>query len=137
MHRTLLSAVVLAMAAVVTAVVTAATPADVVRSVRAWRTQHERAILRELFDLLALPNVATDTANIKRNADALTRMFERRRFAPEMIATKGSPLVLAERRLPNLRRTITFYFHYDGQPVNPSEWIYEPPFSPVIVAEHD
>ena len=136
MHRTLLSAVVLAMAAV-TAVVTAATPADVVRSVRAWRTQHERAILRELFDFLALPNVATDTVNIKRNADALTRMFERRRFAPEIIATKGSPLVVAERRLPDMRRTITFYFHYDGQPVTASEWMYEPPFSPVIVAQHE
>jgi acetylornithine deacetylase/succinyl-diaminopimelate desuccinylase-like protein len=131
MPRTCLSAVVLA------AALAAAAPADVVRSVRAWRVQHEKAILRELFDFLALPNVATDTVNIKRNADALTRMFERRRFAPEIIATKGSPLVLAERRLPNARRTIVFYFHYDGQPVNASEWIYEPPFSPVIVAEHD
>jgi acetylornithine deacetylase/succinyl-diaminopimelate desuccinylase-like protein len=115
----------------------AATPAEVVTRVRAWRTDHEKQILRELFDFLAIPNVATDTANIKRNADALTRMFERRRFAPEILATKGSPLVVAERRLPNVRRTITFYFHYDGQPVNAPEWIYEPPFKPVIVAEHE
>jgi acetylornithine deacetylase/succinyl-diaminopimelate desuccinylase-like protein len=115
----------------------AAAPADVVGQVRAWRTQHEKDILRELFDLLAIPNVATDQTNIKRNADALTRMFERRRFAPEVLPTKGSPLVVAERRMPNVRRTITFYFHYDGQPVNAAEWIYEPPFRPVIVAEHE
>ena len=129
MKRTL--AVVLAIATL------AAAPADTIARVREWRTQHERDILRELFDLLSIPNVAADQANIKRNADALTRMFERRRFAPEMLPTNGSPIVVAERRLPNVRRTITFYFHYDGQPVNAAEWIYEAPFKPVIVAEHE
>src|ERR1041385_8647915 len=115
MKRTL--AVVLAIATL------AAAPADTIARVREWRTQHERDILRELFDLLSIPNVAADQANIKRNADALTRMFERRRFAPELLPTHGPPIVGAERRLPNVRRTITFYFHYDGQPVNAAEWI--------------
>ena len=129
MRRTLLAA--LALAAM------AAAPADVVPRVREWRTQHERQILRELYDFVSIPNVAGDAPNIRRNAEALTRMFERRRFAPEIVPTAGtSPLVVAERRLPNVRRTITFYFHYDGQPVTASEWIYEPPFKPVIVAEH-
>jgi acetylornithine deacetylase/succinyl-diaminopimelate desuccinylase-like protein len=130
MKRTL--ALVLAIATLA-----AAGPADVTARVREWRSAHEKEILRELFDLLSIPNVAADQSNIKRNADALTRMFERRRFAPEILPTKGSPLVLAERRLPNVRRTITFYFHYDGQPVNAAEWVYEAPFKPVIVAEHE
>ena len=123
--------------ALAAALLLAAAPADVVTQVRAWRQQHEKEILRELFDLLSIPNVAADAPNIKRNADALARMFERRRFAPELIAGAGPPLVVAERRLPNTRRTITFYFHYDGQPVNAAEWIYEPPFKPVIVAPHE
>jgi acetylornithine deacetylase/succinyl-diaminopimelate desuccinylase-like protein len=114
----------------------AATTQENVAQVRAWRTGHEKQILRELFDFLSIPNVASNQSDIRRNADALTRMFERRRFAPETIPTGGSPLVVAERRMPNVRRTITFYFHYDGQPVDPSEWTYEPPFSPVIVAPH-
>lgn len=111
--------------------------ADAVASVRAWRAEHEKEILLELYDLLRIPNVATDKPNIARNADTLARMFEHRRFAPDIVATAGSPVVLAERRDPSLRRTITFYFHYDGQPVNPAEWTYEPPFAPVIVAEHE
>jgi acetylornithine deacetylase/succinyl-diaminopimelate desuccinylase-like protein len=123
--------------ALVAGFLVAAAPADVVTQVRAWRVQHEKQILRELFDFLAIPNVAADAANIKRNADALARMFERRRFAPELIGGAGPPVVVAERRLPNARRTITFYFHYDGQPVNAAEWIYEPPFRPVIVAPHE
>src|SRR5437763_7374801 len=109
----------------------------IIPRVHAWRMDHEKQILLELFDFLSMPNVATNKADIERNADALTRMFEHRRFAPEKIATAGSPVVLAERRTPGLRRTITFYFHYDGQPANPTEWIYEPPFARVIVGEHE
>jgi len=117
----------------------AATPQETVARVRAWRVEHEKPILQELFGFLAIPNVATNQNDIRRNADALTRMFERRRFAPEILSTGNgtSPLVVAERRLPNVRRTLTFYFHYDGQPVNASEWMYEPPFRPVIVAPHE
>jgi acetylornithine deacetylase/succinyl-diaminopimelate desuccinylase-like protein len=120
-----------------TAILALAAPDDAVSRVRAWRAQHEPQILRELFDLVAIPNVATDTGGIARNAEALTRSFERRRFLPEIVQTPGSPVVLAERRVAGARRTITFYFHYDGQPVNPAEWTYGPPFSPVIVGGAD
>src|SRR5947208_16150171 len=115
----------------------AAAPDDPVSRVRAWREQHEKQILLELFDFLKLPNVATNKGDIERNAQALTRLLELRRFLPDRIATAGSPVVIAERRAAAARRTITFYFHYDGQPVDPAEWTYEPPFSPVIVAEHE
>src|SRR6185436_8593992 len=91
---------------------------DTAARVRAWRAQHEPQILRELFDLVAIPNVASDKPNIARNAQALTRMFEKRRFLPDTIPTSGSPVVLAERRVPGAARTLTFYFHYDGQPVD-------------------
>src|SRR6476619_762786 len=114
-----------------------ATTQETVARVRAWRLDHEKQILLELFDFLSIPNVASNAADIQRNADALVRMFEQHRFAPELIPTGGSPLVIAERRLPNVRRTITFYFHYDGQPVDPAEWTYEAPFRPVIVAAHE
>ena len=58
-----------------------AAPGDSTARVHAWRTQHEAPILRELFDLLSIPNVATNQRDIRRNADALTTMFERRHFA--------------------------------------------------------
>ena len=108
---------------------------DAATRVRAWRAQHEPQILRELFDLVAIPNVASDSDGIARNAAALTRMFEKRRFLPETIPTGGPPLVVAERQAANTKRTMTFYFHYDGQPVEPREWTHAPPFSPVIVTD--
>ena len=103
--------------------------------VRGWRAQHEPQILRELFDLVAIPNVASDKAGIGRNVEALTRMFEKRRFLPETIPTAGAPLVVAERRMPSARRTITFYFHYDGQPVDAREWTHGAPFAPILVTD--
>src|SRR5205814_1848441 len=75
--------------------------------------------------------------DIARNAAMLQRMFETRRFAVEIVPTSGSPVLLAERRTAAARRTLTFYFHYDGQPVDPAEWVYNPPFSPVIVVPHE
>jgi acetylornithine deacetylase/succinyl-diaminopimelate desuccinylase-like protein len=110
---------------------------DAIGRVRAWRAQHEPQILHELFDLVAIPNVASDKDGIARNAQTLMRMFEKRRFLPETIATAGSPVVLAERRAPGLARTLTFYFHYDGQPVEAREWTNGPPFSPIIVTGAD
>ena len=129
---------VTAMALGVAAAVTNAQATRVQESttrVRAWRVQHEREILRELFDFLSIPNVAANPDDIAKNAQALTRMFERRRFLPDTLPTGGAPLVVAERRPPNAQRTITFYFHYDGQPVVPSEWTHSPPFSPVVVGD--
>src|SRR5690349_22197816 len=39
-----------------------------VAEARAWRQAHEREILAEFATLLAIPNVASDSANIERNA---------------------------------------------------------------------
>src|SRR3954467_8027880 len=108
---------------------------DTAARVRAWRAQHEPQVLRELFDLVAIPNVASDKDGIARNAQALTRMFEKRRFLPETIPTGGPPLVVAERKTTGAARTLTFYFHYDGQPVDAKEWTHAAPFSPVIVTD--
>lgn len=129
MKRALLSPILLFAAFVI---VVAQNP---VAGVRAWRTQHEQDILRELFDFLSIPNVASNPDDIAKNAQALTRMFERRRFLPEIVPTAGSPLVLAERKAGTAARTITFYFHYDGQPVVASEWTHSPPFAPVTVGD--
>jgi acetylornithine deacetylase/succinyl-diaminopimelate desuccinylase-like protein len=119
---------------VVTAV-TALSAQNSTTRVRAWRVQHEQEILHELFEFLSIPNVASNPDDIARNAQALTRMFERRRFLPEVVATAGAPLVLAERKAGTTGRTITFYFHYDGQPVVASEWTHSPPFAPVTVGD--
>ncbi len=102
------------------------------QAARKWRQQHERVIVEELVTLLAIPNVTSDRENLQRNASAIVRMMERRGIAARLVSTPGAnPLVFGELRTPGATRTLVFYAHYDGQPVDPTEWD-TPPFEPVL-----
>lgn len=102
------------------------------QTARAWRLQHEHAIVNEFVSLLAIPNISRDRENIQRNAEAIARMMEQRGIAPRLLAVPGSnPVVFGEIRTPGAARTIAFYAHYDGQPLDPREWA-SPPFEPTL-----
>ena len=45
---------------------------------RHWRETHERAIIEVYFQLLSIPNIATDQVNIRRNADLIVAMLKKR-----------------------------------------------------------
>jgi acetylornithine deacetylase/succinyl-diaminopimelate desuccinylase-like protein len=93
----------------------------------------QRAALAELVQLLSIPNVATDQADIARDAGALVKMFERRGFTAGLVKTAHSPILIGELKGPaGASRTLTFYFHYDGQPVKDSEWADSGPFQPIF-----
>jgi acetylornithine deacetylase/succinyl-diaminopimelate desuccinylase-like protein len=98
----------------------------------AWRVAHEQQILKEFTDLLAIPNVASDKDNIRRNADALVEMLGRRHVAAKLLlAPDSNPVVYGELKTPGAKHTIVFYAHYDGQPVTPEDWETKAPFAPV------
>lgn len=98
--------------------------------VRQWRTAHERQILAELMQLVAMPSIASNKADIGKIADALTAMFAKRGFAVKRIATPGSPVIVAEKVATQPRGTLTFYIHYDGQPTEAKDWTIGQPFAP-------
>ncbi len=54
---------------------------------RRYRETNEVAILREYRELLALPNVASDLPNIRRNADLLLQMLRRRGATAQLLDT--------------------------------------------------
>ena len=107
-----------------------AAPSPEVLRVREWRARNEGAILTELMQLIAIPNVASDRGNIAKNADTLASMFEKRGFAVARWETKGSPILFAERKAANPRGSVIFYFHYDGQASDPKEWTRGAPYQP-------
>jgi acetylornithine deacetylase/succinyl-diaminopimelate desuccinylase-like protein len=99
---------------------------------RAWRETHERAILGEFLGLLALPNLARDTDGIRKNAAAVSRLFEKRGVKTRLLEVPGAPpAVYGEILTPGAGRTIVFYAHYDGQPLDAREWA-TPPWEPVV-----
>jgi len=110
---------------------TAISGAQVRAAARRHREAHEAAIAREFATLLAIPNVASDSVNIRRNAAALIEMLSRRGVTARTLEAAGPPAVYAELRTPGAVRTVVFYAHYDGQPVDTSQWTGSP-WSPVL-----
>jgi acetylornithine deacetylase/succinyl-diaminopimelate desuccinylase-like protein len=106
--------------------------AGVRAAARRYRESHEAEIAREFAELLAIPNVASDTTNIGRNATAIIAMLRRRGVTARTLdGAGGPPPVYGELRSPTATRTVVFYAHYDGQPVDPSQWT-GAPFTPVL-----
>jgi acetylornithine deacetylase/succinyl-diaminopimelate desuccinylase-like protein len=99
---------------------------------RQWRQGHERAIVDEFVALLAIPDISADHANIQRNAEAIAAMMSKRGIVPKLVSVPGgNPIVFGEIVTPGATRTIVFYAHYDGQPLDPKEWA-NPPFTPTL-----
>jgi acetylornithine deacetylase/succinyl-diaminopimelate desuccinylase-like protein len=92
----------------------------------------QRAVLDEFTQLLAIPNLASDAPNIQRNAAAIRAMFDKRGLATRFLTIDGAPpIVVADFKVPGATKTIAFYAHYDGQPVDVAQWT-SPPWTPVM-----
>lgn len=102
------------------------------KEIESYVAAHQRQIMAEFVELLSIPNVASDRANIRRNAEFIRGMLERRGMNAELLETAGNPLVYGEKNRPGAAKTILFYIHYDGQPVDPPKWKQPSPFTPVI-----
>lgn len=101
------------------------------QAARDWTTSHRQQILDEFTNLLAIPNVASDADNIRRNAEALIKSLQQRGVAARLLSIPDAPpVVYGDIRAPNAERTIVFYAHYDGQPVTPADWTGGDPFKP-------
>src|ERR1044072_918848 len=103
--------------------------------VREYRKAHEHEILKEFTALLSIPNVASDTQNIRRNAALIAEMMKQRGLDPRLL--EGStpntpPAVYGEWKTPGAQRTILVYAHYDGQPTDPKQWTGTLPWQPVF-----
>jgi acetylornithine deacetylase/succinyl-diaminopimelate desuccinylase-like protein len=104
---------------------------DLRRSVDQYVAQHKQAIVGELTELLAIPNVAADKPNIRRNAEHLQRLLTRHGVRGQLLETTGNPLVLGATPVKPGSPTVLFYAHYDGQPVDVKKWTQADPWEPV------
>jgi acetylornithine deacetylase/succinyl-diaminopimelate desuccinylase-like protein len=108
-------------------------PAALRAKVRAWRVAHEPEIIRDYADLLALPNRANDSTGIRRNVEWLVAAFAKRGVALRPLDGEGGPPPLyGELRSPGAQRTVVVYVHYDGQPVDRTQWANGDPWKPEL-----
>jgi len=108
-------------------------PAQVAQEIREYRMDNEERIMRELSEFLAIPNIASDTPNIQKNAAHLVEMLEARGVETHLLPITGrGPVVYGKLISPEAKRTVIFYAHYDGQPVDAAAWTDGKPFEPVL-----
>src|SRR5437763_1491955 len=102
-------------------------------AVRTYIAQHRVEIIEDFRDFLRIPNLASDTANINQNAQELLQMLKKRGLEGQLLSMENAPpAVLASLPADPAKRTVIFYAHYDGQPVNKAEWKYDP-WKPTLV----
>jgi acetylornithine deacetylase/succinyl-diaminopimelate desuccinylase-like protein len=98
---------------------------------RAYRMANEGAIVRDFAELLRYPNRA-HTPEIREAALYIRDRMREAGVDTDLVEIDGvSPLVLGELRVPGATRTLGIYVHYDGQPVDPSNWTHDP-FDPTL-----
>ena len=102
------------------------------QDVRSYRTAHQKEILDAFVQFLSIPNIASDKANIGKNADFIVKALAERSVSARLLEVADAPpVVYAEINPPGAKGTVTFYAHYDGQPVEPAKWA-TPPFEPTF-----
>ncbi|HEX3913338.1 MAG TPA: M20/M25/M40 family metallo-hydrolase [Steroidobacteraceae bacterium] len=100
-------------------------------SVRTWREAHEKAIVADFVALLSMPNVASNIADVEKNAAYIEAQLQARGFNTRLLTAEPGtpPSVFAEMKIKGAKRTVIFYAHYDGQPIGQKGWI-SSPFQP-------
>lgn len=103
--------------------------------IREYRRENEHRILDEYLKFLAIPNVASDRENIRRNAAFIIEMMRSRGLKGRLLETNDPavpPVVYGEWEVPGATRTLILYSHYDGQPTDPRQWTETLPWQPAL-----
>jgi len=95
--------------------------------------------LNQYKDFLSIPNVLGDSINIVRNANWIKDLLVKHGIKSQLLQSGkagSAPVVYGEVITPGATTTIAFYAHYDGQPVNPSQWAEGlAPFKPTLLTD--
>lgn len=95
-------------------------------AIREVRQKQAHSWMQEYLSFLSIPNVANDANGLKRNAAFIMQMMQKRGIQHIQLlhpATQGkAPAVYGDVMVPGAKQTLIFYAHYDGQPVDSSQW---------------
>ncbi len=97
---------------------------------------NQQRFLDELFDLLRIPSISTDSnykeAVHKAGEFIAEKLKEAGADNVEIFETKGNPIAYGEKIIDKSLPTILVYGHYDVQPPDPLDLWTTPPFEPTI-----
>lgn len=85
-----------------------------------------------LNEILSMPNDSNIPEQLVANVAWCKENLENREWTTKQLETSSSPLLLGQKYVPNAQKTVLFYFHIDGQPVDRKKWDQEDPYKPVL-----
>jgi acetylornithine deacetylase/succinyl-diaminopimelate desuccinylase-like protein len=100
--------------------------------VNAIAEKHAVNSFKEFYDLLSMPNDANYPQDIEKNVQWCEAAFAKRGFSTKRLETSTVPLLLAERKVKNAKKTVLIYLQLDGQPVDSANWQQESPWKPTL-----
>jgi len=96
------------------------------------------ASLPQLKELLAIPNDANYPKDIEKNIVWCTEQLKQYGFFSKRLETATVPLLLATSdQVSKDKPNVLFYFHIDGQPVDPSFWYQDSPYEATLKEEQE
>ncbi|MEQ1588523.1 MAG: M20/M25/M40 family metallo-hydrolase [Cyclobacteriaceae bacterium] len=94
--------------------------------------KHAIQSFKEFYELLSIQNDAHYPLDIEKNIQWCENSFAKRKFTTLRLTTPTVPLLLAEWKVKNAKKTVLIYLQFDGQPVNTSQWDQESPWKPTL-----
>ena len=82
--------------------------------------------------LLSIPNDSHFPEQLIPNIEWCEKNLRDRGWETKRLETSSVPLVLGQKEVPGAQKTVLFYFHIDGQSVDPRQWEQPDPFLPVL-----
>ena len=100
-----------------------------------WDTQIDAKLPEVLVshrEFVSLPNLPVDIQKMYKNIAWVKNRYKKVGFELKNLESSTLPVLFAERIVNSEFKTVLFYFHLDGQPVDPSKWNQKDPFIPVL-----
>tara|TARA_R110002074_G_scaffold231282_3_gene402873 strand:- start:1 stop:1503 length:1503 start_codon:yes stop_codon:yes gene_type:complete len=100
-----------------------------------WDKQIDAKLPEVLFnhkEFVSIPSLPIDVQKMYQNVAWVKTRYKKVGFELKTLESSTLPVLFAERIVDPDFKTVLFYFHIDGQPVDPSKWNQKDPFRPVL-----
>ena len=83
-------------------------------------------------EFVSIPSLPIDIQKMYQNIAWVKARYQKVGFELKTLESSTLPVLFAERIVNPELKTVLFYFHIDGQSVDPSKWNQKDPFKPVL-----
>lgn len=112
---------------------------SLIYSQKKWDTDIKsnlKKVLKEHKDFVSIPNLPENKDLMLKNMHWVANHYKELNFKINYLEAPTLPLLFVEKEYNPNYKTILFYFHIDGQPVDASNWNQENPFIPVLKSKN-